>query len=238
MAIVRYAVLNDVHFPYEGNCYFKALKEIKKWKDLAGIYFNGDILEVESLSRHPKGPSAISSFQHEVEYANGRFDDLEKMFKGVPVTLVEGNHCYRLFRYIRDVAPALWGLLNHPELLEFDRRGWKFEPYGPRQWVKCGKSKLWLRHEPLGGGQYPTKITAEKSDVDVLFGHTHIYQQYVCKKHGPKIRHVKAYSGGWLGDIKQPVFDYRGAKDNWCEGFSEIKCETRTGEYEYRFHYL
>lgn len=236
--IVRYAILNDVHFPYEGKCFYKALDLISQWNDLEAIYLNGDILEIESLSRHPKGPQAASQFKYEIDYANDKFDFMQKKFPGIPVHLIEGNHCYRLFRYLRDVAPQLWGLLEHPELLKFHERGWKFYPYGPRQWVKCGRSKLYLRHEPLGGGKNPATYTAERSNVDCLFGHTHIFQIATHKKHGPLPSVTKAYSGGWLGDINQPVFDYRGAKDNWQSGFSEITCDTNTGEYEYRFVFL
>jgi len=238
LGVIRYAILNDVHFPYEGLAYHEAIKQISTWKNLAGIYLNGDILEIESLSRHPKGPQAVSSFKKEVAYANEKFDYLQKKIPDVPVTLVEGNHCYRLFRYIRDVAPAMFGLLEHPSLLDFDKRGWKFKPYGPRQWVKCGEADLWLRHEPLGNGQNAAKQTAERSLVDVLFGHTHTHQFYTHKKHGPEPKIVRAYAGGWLGDIKQSVFDYRGPRDNWVSGFNEVTCDPETGRYDYKFIYL
>lgn len=235
MAIVRYGILNDVHFPYEGKAYQKAIKEMSRWDNLEHIFLNGDILEIESLSRHPKGPQAMTSYRKEIDYANRKFDEIQKRFPDIPVTLIEGNHCYRFFRYLRDVAPALWGVVEQPELLRFPERGWKFIPYGPRQWQRCGKSNLWLRHEPLSGGVNCARQTALLSDVDVLFGHTHIYQEYEVKRHGPSPRHIRAISGGWLGDIRQPIFDYRGSKDNWRNGFSEVTCDTKTGEYEYRF---
>lgn len=238
MALKRYAVLNDVHFPYESKAYYKALKLVSEWNDLAGIYLNGDILEVESLSTHPKGFTAERYLKEEVDYANNKFDYIEKTFQGVPVSFIEGNHCFRFFRYIRDVAPHLWGLLDHPKLLRFDERGWKFHPYGPRQWVKCGSTRLWLRHEPLGGGKNPATFTAERSYVDCLFGHTHIHQIATCKKHGPVPYMVRAYSGGFLGDINQSVFDYRGPKDNWATGFNEIITDDSSDDYEYRFHWL
>lgn len=235
---LQYAVLNDIHFPYENRrLYAKALKKIKTWDNLAGIYLNGDILEVESLSRHPKGPQAVTQFKREIDYANKRFDEIQNLFPDVPVLLIEGNHCYRLFRYIRDVAPQMWGLLEHPTLLKFDERGWRFIPYGPKQWWRCGKTDLWLRHEPLKGGVNCSRQTAMKSDVDVLFGHTHMYQQSVVNRMGPIDRKVRAISGGWIGDKSQSIFDYRGNSDDWCEGFSEVIC-LGGGKYEHRFHYL
>lgn len=240
MSIVRYAVLNDVHFPYESSKYHVALKRISAWGNLAGIFFNGDIGEFESVSTHPKGPTAATRLRKELDYINGKFDYIQKTFADIPVTLVCGNHSYRIFRYVRDVAPEMWGVVpSCPKLLRFDERpGWKFVDYGPSQLVRCGKSDLWLRHEPLAGGANHAKGTAEKSYVSILYGHTHVYQQYTHKKFGPRPIIVTATSGGWLGDPKHDVFDYRGSKDNWVQGFSEVECDERTGEYELYFRRL
>lgn len=235
MAIVQYAVLNDIHFPYESPKYKKALSIIESFPDLKHIYLNGDIAEIESVSSHPKTPNSQKSLMAEMDYINSRFDEIEKTFKKVPVTLIEGNHCYRIFRYIRDVCPELWGLLHTPELFKFPKRQWKFIPYSPTQWQKCGDSNLFLRHEPLVGGVNHAKGTAEKATVDVLYGHTHVFQQFTHKKLGPDGgKLVTATSGGWLGDITQRCFDYRGNKDNWREMFTRIDCDEKSGKYELR----
>lgn len=231
--IENYAVLNDIHIPYQSSKYYEALKLMKKFPNLVHIYLNGDIGEFESVSAHPKGPKAQQLLLEEIKSINEEFDRLQKMFPGVPVTLIEGNHCYRIFRYIRDVAPQMWGLIQCPDLLRFPDRGWKFVPYGPRQWEKCGKTRdLWLRHEPLVGGGNCIKGTAEKSYVSVMFGHVHQMGQYTHKKIGPEPYYVTAYSSGWLGDINQPCFDYRGSKDNWANGFARVDCDAKTGDYE------
>lgn len=238
MGIFNYAILNDIHFPYEAKAYYDALALIQKFPDLRAIYLNGDIAEIESVSSHPKTPGAQKMLLAELEYVNQKFDTLQKMFSGIPVFFVEGNHCYRIFRYIRDIAPELWGLLETPKLFRFDERKWKFTPYGPTQWVKVGQTHdLWVRHEPVGGGVNHAKATAERCMVSLCYGHTHQYQQYTHKKIGPKPLITTATSCGWLGDIKKPCFDYRGAKDNWVNGFMRIDCQ-ENGDYEKRFIYL
>lgn len=240
VGIVQYAILNDIHMPLEGKAYYDALSMMQKWPNLKHIYLNGDIAEIESCSSHPKTPTAQRLLIEELDYINKKFDQLQVMFPGIPVDFVEGNHCGRILRYLRDVAPELWGMLSTPKLFKFDvRDGWKFTPYGPTQWVKCGKaSNLWLRHEPLVGGVNHAKGTAEKAYVSVIYGHTHQYQQFTHKKMGPKPFIVTAMSGGWLGDIKKDCFNYRGPKDNWVSGFTRIDCDEKTGDYEVRFIYL
>lgn len=233
-------MMNDIHFPYEGPAYRKALKLIQKTKDLRGIYLNGDIAEIESVSSHSKHPRSNKSLMYEIDYTNEKLDELQKAFSGVNVTYICGNHEGRIYRYIRDIAPEMFGLIDCPSLLKFEKRSqWKFIDYSPYQWVKCGATKdLWLRHEPLGSGAMHAKATAEKSYVSVLYGHTHVYQQYTHKKMGPEPYLVTATSGGWLGDINKNCFDYRGSKDNWVNGFTIIECDESSGEYELKFQKL
>lgn len=241
MGLIQYAVLNDIHFPHESSAYERAIRLISHLPDLRGIYLNGDIGEIESVSSHPKSPLAQQSLLAELDYINVKLDELGKMFPGLPVTYIAGNHESRIYRYIRDVAPQMWGMADCPKLLNFDRRpGWKYVDYGPTQWVRCGVTRdLWLRHEPLGSASTnPAKFTAEKAYVSVLFGHCHTFSHYISKKQGPVPFTNMAMSCGWLGDINKTCFDYRGPKDNWVLGYTVVECEELYGDYEVYFKRL
>lgn len=239
--IVDYWILNDIHFPFEDRQRYAMALEImlekSKTRMPMHIYLNGDIGEFQGVSAWPVHPTEKSiGLMQEIDYINKRFDELQGLFPDVPVTLIEGNHCYRFFRYIRDIAPAMWGLIDCPLLLKFpERPKWKFVPYGPTQLVKCGASSLYLRHEPIGRGAAHAKQTAEASYIDIAYGHTHGYQSHTHKKFGPKPIINKAYSLGWLGDKSRHCFDYRGSKDQWVEGFTYIECDSESGDYTLEF---
>lgn len=236
MGVVQYAILNDIHFPFEAKAYYTALSQMQSWPALREIFLNGDIAEIESVSSHPRGPLAERLLINELEYTNKKFDQLQNLFPKIPVNYISGNHEYRVYRYLRDVAPQLWGMLSMPELFKFKERGWMFHDYSCDQLVKCGKAKgLYVRHEPLVGGVNHAKGTAEKSVVSIIYGHTHVYQQYSHKKFGPSPYLVTAMSNGFLGNIKADCFNYRGSKDNWINGFARVDVDERTGEYEARF---
>ena len=236
MALERYAILNDVHHPYEDKQRYSIALNIMKSVTLNHIYLNGDIAEFQGVSSYPTHPSERIDFCTELAYLNKRFDELMELFPDVPVTYICGNHEYRFFRYIRDMAPAMWGTIDCPKILQFDRRPkWKFVDYGPDQLVRCGKSNLYLKHEPLGGGANPAKVTAESSYIDIASGHVHRYCTFSHKKFGPDPIINTAYCLGWLGDPKRHVFDYRGSKDSWVRGFSIVECEIKTGKYALDF---
>jgi hypothetical protein len=236
MIIKRFGILNDVHFPFEDRVRYETALRIFEAVGIDHLYLNGDIAEFMSISAHPKHPGESFSFPVEIDYCNKRFDEIQARFPGLPVTLIEGNHCYRFFRYIRDVAPQMWGLIDCPLLLKFEQRpGWKFVPYGPTQLVRAGLSNLYLRHEPLAGGMMPAKGTAEASYIDMAFGHCHRWQSYTHRKFGPVPITNTAYCLGWLGDKSRPVFDYRGAKDTWVEGCTIVETDEATGAYTLEF---
>lgn len=235
MGLKRYGILNDLHMPYEDRSRYKTALRILKKVKIDHLFLNGDIGEFLGVSAHPKHPENSIAFPHEIDYLNKKFDEIQSMFQ-IPVTLIEGNHCYRFFRYIRDVAPAMWGLIDCPAILKFpERPGWKFVPYGPDQWVRCGVANLWLRHEPLCGGKSHAIGTAENAAVDVAYGHTHQFQTAAHRKCGPKPITTKAYSLGWLGDKTRSVFDYRGPKDRWVTGCTIVEADEKTGQYTLEF---
>lgn len=239
MAIEFYGMLNDVHFPFECRKRYPKAIEIFKKKKITRLFLNGDIGEFQGVSAHPIHPSDKWAFNEEVDYLNKKFDELQDAFPDVPVTYICGNHEYRFFRYIRDLAPQMWGLIDCPLILKFEQRPrWKFVDYGPTQLVKAGDANLYLRHEPLGTSRRHCPMTAETSLVDIAYGHTHTYQVSTHRKFGPSPVMTTAYSCGFLGDKTRHVFDYRGPKDSWAEGCTTIEVDTKTGEYELKFNRL
>lgn len=237
MSLKTYAILNDIHIPYQTKDLDLVLKILRDIPSLSRIYLNGDIGELESVSSHLRSPSGISSLKKEAKYINFWLDRLQSFFPRTEIVMIQGNHEYRLDRYLWRNAPALDGIegLTIKGLLKLRERGIRHVEYGPKQLEQCGRANLWLRHEPCSGGQNPAANTAKRFSCDIAFGHTHIYQQYSYKLKGPTDRIVTATSLGFLGNIDSDIFNYRGSKDMWVNGFGLVQCEEDSGKYRLDF---
>lgn len=80
------------------------------------IVLNGDVLDCHDLGRFSKDPTAPRDLQGEVNFVRkGMLRPLREACPNAQIDWVEGNHEWRLIKYLSDQAPGLAGL----ECLEF-----------------------------------------------------------------------------------------------------------------------
>ena len=211
---LRYAaVIMDTHRPYhDQRAYNLLLRVMKDLPSLDEIVLIGDYGEFISVGSHPKDPDLEGLLSNELKSVNDGLDQLDKLFPRSKKVFIEGNHEYRLSRFIRDKAPQLYGSIDAKRLLRIDeRRDWKWVPYGPDQQHKVLGSKLYARHEPSGGGEHCAAGTVKKSGCSVIFGHVHRIQEFqTVMLNGQNHRGI---TSGWLGDKNHKVFRY--VKNHW-----------------------
>ena len=232
MGIDKYLIINDIHIPFEDqptvNIFFQMLKE----GGYKRLFLNGDIPEFESVSSHRKRPGCHKFLIEEIAACNRFVDQIRKVYSG-PIVWIEGNHEWRLGRYLLDQAPELIGSFSCRQAFRVDLlEKFSWIPYHPRQWVRAGDARLWLRHEPVGGGMNHAKQTSDNVAEDCAYGHTHTIQSYTIKKLGGK--RIMAHAMPAACDFSHENFDYRGPKDRWVNGFTEVEAETKSGRYSLR----
>lgn len=190
------------------------------------IYFLGDYADFYAVSSHGKHPQMAQLLIDEVCDVLMGFEEIDKMFPEARKVFIEGNHEFRLERYISNNSPALFGVTSTEDILQLrDRPNWQFIPYGPNQMVKIAGSKLFARHESLA----PTaKGTAAKALCSLVYGHIHrIESSHIVGLDGSD--HV-AFSVGWLGDKrKDKVFGYLKNHAQWQLGFGIVYVDPSNG---------
>lgn len=222
MEIKRVLVIPDCHIPYENKKSYELMLAVAKDIDPDGVYILGDYADFYSINAHGKAPHINIKLKDEIYEVHQRLKELSDLFPKAKKVFIEGNHEFRLARYIANKCPDLFDLLTIPELFKLGEYGFDFVPYGPNQQVRVLNSHLFARHEPISGGVHVAHGSVVKAGKSVIFGHTHrIQESQVVSIDGDNYRGI---SSGWLGDKNHEdgVFNYVKNHHQWAQGFSIV----------------
>lgn len=225
MSIKTALIVPDCHIPDEDKRAYDLMLKVALDLSLDEITLLGDYGDFYFVNGHGKHPMLANTLVEEVTRILFRLDELDKLFPKVKKVFLEGNHEFRLERYIQNVAPGLFGVTETKNILKLDNRpNWKFIPYGPNQCHHVLNSYLRARHEPLGNS---AKLTASRALCSLVYGHIHrIEESHAVGLDGTN--HV-AFSVGWLGDKrKDKVFGYVKNHHQWQLGFGIVRVDTNT----------
>lgn len=214
-------VIPDCHIPYEDKRAYELMLKVAKDINPDEIVILGDYADFYAVNSHGKDAAVKNGLlQDEVHEVVMRLKQLKTMFPDAKRVFIEGNHEYRLARYINSKCPDLYGVFDTESVLELKLLGYEFVPYGPNQKYRVLGSKLIARHEPLAGGKHVAQNTVEKAMHSVIFGHTHrIQEAQIVTIHGENYRGI---SSGWLGDTSHKVMQYVRGHHQWAHGFSVV----------------
>lgn len=216
----------DCHIPWHDEKAYDIMLSIAVDQDkklpLDEINIMGDFADFFWFGLHGKLPDQMSikeTLKDEIYQCIQKLEQLRKLFPNAKINFIEGNHEFRMVRYIVNKCPELYELFTLPELLQFDRIGITYHPYGKNQLYRVLDTNLFIRHQPYNAGKNCASSTAHNKGISLLFGHTHRKQSYTYKQADGKL--ITCISGGWLGDRNQPVFSYMDS-DNWAQSFSFV----------------
>lgn len=214
-------IIPDCHIPYEDKRAYDLMLAVAKDIKPDEIVIQGDYADFYAVNSHGKDAAVQNGvLQDEIHEVVLRLSELNKLFPKAKKVYIEGNHEYRLARYINSRCPDLYGVVDIESVLELKILGYEFVPYGPNQKYHVMGSKLIARHEPLAGGKHVAQNTVEKAMHSVIFGHTHrIQEAQIVTIHGENYRGI---SNGWLGDTTHKVMQYVKGHHQWSHGFSVV----------------
>jgi len=218
----RALIIPDCHIPYEDKDAYQLMLDVAKDVDPDEIVILGDYADFYNVSSHGQSPEIMETLMDEISAVHVRLRELKKLFPKAKKVFIQGNHEFRLERYINNQCPALFGVTGTERILELGLYGFEYIPYGPNQKYNVLGSKLIARHEPLAGGKHVAQNTVEKAMKSVIFGHTHrIQEAQTVSIDGNNYRGI---SSGWLGDKNHSVMAYVKSHHQWALGFSVVTC--------------
>lgn len=226
----RALIIPDCHFPYVDRKAYDLMLTVASSIDIHEVVLLGDYADFYSVSSHSKDPTLVSMLEKEVLSVNDALTELDDLFPDARKVFIEGNHCYRLARYLQNQAPALFGLIDCPTLFGLNERpNWIWVPYGPSQKYQVLGSKLYARHEPLSMAS--PQATAKKALCSLVYGHKHTREfAHIVGMDGSD--HI-VYSPGYLGGhrVFPNIYGYVKTHHQWQLGFDIVTVNPETGYF-------
>lgn len=216
----RWIVLPDIHAPYEDKASLAAVEQLMAELRFDGYLQLGDLIDFECISSHnANNLRAVEGRRIKYEYeAAAKILDRHQALvrannKDAQFVILEGNHEYRMTRYI-DANPAVEGFMEVPSALEFGRRKIRWVPYWSEgKTFKIGKATF---IHGRYGGEHHAKKHATKFGCNIFYGHIHDVQAFSLEQLGQDSTLV----GQSLGCLCLPQKYMRGAPDKWQQAFA------------------
>lgn len=166
-------VLGDVHIPMHDRATIELAVKEGRDKRAAVVLLNGDIMDMFTVTPFFRPPSD-DRFVDEIEKGKQFIAWIRSQFPNARIIYREGNHEFRLKRFVGEKAPELYSLpcLTLQNLLELDKHG--VEWVQDKRKVLLGKLITLHGHEfRKGEGINPARLAFLRSTASVLVGHHH-----------------------------------------------------------------
>jgi len=216
-------IVPDVHAPYHDEDAWQLMLDVARDLKPETIVCIGDLADFYAISAHSKDPHRATKLKDEIRVVREKRAELDALGAKNKV-FCEGNHCYRLGRYLRDKAPELFELIDVPSVLQLDVNGWEFIPYRNHK----RRGAVHYTHDVGVAGRNATFRALDTYQHSVVTGHTH---RLVYIVEGNAIGDAKlSASFGWLGDVNQIDYMHRAkAKKDWALAFGVGYEDKQTG---------
>jgi hypothetical protein len=220
VSLKKALIIPDTHRPFHSRHAYNLMLEVALYHGIDEIVLLGDYADFWTVSFHDqsKCPTLPKVLMEEVEDVNLGLDELDRFFPEAKKVFLEGNHEFRLERYIQAKAPALFGVTECINLFQIpSRKKWLYRSYGKNQPHPVLGTELRAKHTPLASSPM---TGLRKAASSYCYGHNHrIEECHVVGLDG--VSHV-AFSPGWLGDERLKAFDYMVDQPNWQHGFALV----------------
>jgi predicted phosphodiesterase len=217
-------VLSDLHVPHHDVLAFSCALGIIKALKPSRVVLNGDFLDLESLSRHPKSRPDLARLAEEFYAGNLALDSIQAASGDAEIVFLEGNHEARARRYEAEYG-QLDGILSVPVGLYIeprqeyrksadDLRSIRWVPLQLQPIALGGVSYLHGVFESIHHAyQHAWQLGPRCSTKHLISGHMHALQMASSAS-----GHIAA-ACPWLGDIRAHVFGYtKGRPRPWSHG--------------------
>lgn len=213
----NYLVMNDHHIGiHSTSLCVKPLQYAKERGNIDAIVINGDLLDFGSVSSHAASPYEKMNLKDEIAQAKTYLRLVRGMFPKAEIIFAEGNHEYRLSRFIACNAKQFDGIIYLERLLQLQHFGISFVPY--HKHVQIGHLHVMHGHHIKGSGTNVAATILNKAGVNIMFGDRHRSQEATRKRFDGSI--IGAWAVGCLCPLSVSYSLYN---PDWINGFAIVE---------------
>jgi predicted phosphodiesterase len=166
-------ILGDTHFPMHDRSTIELAVREAKDRRAVGVLLNGDIMDMHGITPFFRPPSR-ERFIDEIEMAKQFLTWLRAQLPSVRIVYREGNHEFRLRRFVAEKAAELYDLpeIQLQNLIELGKHG--IEWVQDKRKVLLGKLITLHGHEfRKGTGVNPARLAFLRATATCIVSHHH-----------------------------------------------------------------
>ena len=233
----RLAVIaNDFHIPFHDEKALLLFKLFLRNQRPDWLILNGDLQDFWEISTYDHTPRSGKGFKHEVEVGRRVLRSFRRSLPGARITWIEGNHEFRLRKYLIQNARELYGLpgLSVPELFDLKRLKIEYIPCHKLatkftdNFIRVGNLYVGHWDKVSKNAAYAAKLLVEEKGVSLLQGHTHRFGAHARTTVDGRV--LLGIENFLMCSRKQSYVSHA----NWQLGFSVVYFEPTKG----RFHWF
>lgn len=226
MKLKTYVVLHDLHYPLHSKKTFNAVLEFIKDVKPAGICLAGDQFDNQEISHHTINQPI---YRERAAYQRNTTGFMRDILEPLERSLGRGEKVWQLGnhddweRQFIESHPELEGIIERPELLKLEQRGWKIIPLGHS--YKIGELNV-IHGEIVSGignqvSGTPAKKALEIYNENVLLGHTHSPQSFSKVSPVEQKKKKMAWVAPCMCEVN-PVY-LKNRPTSWITGFTVVE---------------
>jgi len=229
-------IANDFHIPFHDERALLLFKLFLRRERPDWLILDGDFQDFWEISSYDQAPRTGKEFREEIEMGKRILRSFRRSLPHARITWIEGNHEFRLRKYLIQNARELYGLpgLSVPDI--FDLRRLKIEYVACHElaskftdnFIRVGSLYVGHWDKASKNAAYAAKLLVEEKGVSLLQGHTHRFGAHArTTVDGRVLLGIENFS---MCSRRQSYVSH----PNWQQGFSVVYFDPGSG----RFHWF
>jgi UDP-2,3-diacylglucosamine pyrophosphatase LpxH len=228
-------IANDFHIPFHDERVLLLFKLFLRRERPDWLILDGDFQDFWEISRYDHTPRMGKEFRAEIEIGKRLLRSFRRSLPHGRITWIEGNHEFRLRKYLIQKARELYGLpgLSMPELFDLKRLKIEYAACHPSaskftdNFIRVGNLYVGHWDKASKHAAYAAKNLVEEKGVSLLQGHTHRFGSHArTTVDGRVLLGIENFS---MCSREQSYVRY----PNWQLGFSVVYLNPANGRFQW-----